>query len=324
MVQIQIWQSGEKIKGDRFEIIKVLGKGGFGITYLAKDETRQQQVVIKTLNSAQQGESNFESIQEKFINEGMALRSFEHPYIVKSYEMVLVDSLWGLVMEYIPGKDLYEYVLEQGRLDEAEALGYIDQIAQALDFVHQKKFFHRDVKPHNIMLRQQQQEAVLIDFGTAKEYAEQQTIYLSNSLGTELYKPIEQYEQSGRFGPYTDIYALAVTLYHLVSGNAPGSGSPLYTPRARKEALNRGFGASLDEHLWGELVEVGVSDRTRLAIQAGMQIEPSQRPQNMTEFRELLGLVKSVITIPNSTKPNINPTKSSCSQKVCRSRSKVL
>jgi serine/threonine protein kinase len=287
---IQIWQPGDKIKNDRFEILKQLGKGGFGITYLAEDTVKKQQIVIKTLNANQQGEADFAQKQENFVKEGFTLRTFNHPHIVKVYEPIQIGDLWGLVMEYIPGQDLADYIIANGRLGEAEALLYIDQIAQALDCVHQQKFFHRDVKPHNIMLRQDRGEAVLIDFGIAKEFVDLETIYLSNSLGTELYKPIEQYEKRGQFGAYTDIYALAVTLYHLLTGAAPGGGSPLYTSKARKDAQDKGWGDKLDEHLWGELAKAGISESTQTAIKAGMTIEPSQRPQSIAEFRKLLGL----------------------------------
>jgi tetratricopeptide (TPR) repeat protein len=290
---IQIWQPGDKIKNDRFHILKQLGIGGFGITYLAEDTNKKQQIVIKTLNANQQSQADFAQKQENFVKEGFTLKTFNHPHIVKVHEPIQIGDLWGLVMEYIPGQDLADYIITNGRLSEAEALKYIDQIAQALDCVHQQKFFHRDVKPHNIMLRQDRGEAVLIDFGIAKEFVDLETIYLSNSLGTELYKPIEQYEKRGRFGAYTDIYALAVTLYHLLTGAAPGGGSPLYTSKARKDAQDKGWGANLDEHLWGELAQAGVSESTQAAIKAGMEIDPSQRPQTMTLFRDLLwGLVK--------------------------------
>ena len=294
---IQIWQPGDKIKNDRFKILKQLGKGGFGITYLAEDTVKKQQIVIKTLNANQQGEADFVQKQGNFVNEGFMLKTFNHPHIVKVYEMIQVGDLSGLVMEYIPGQDLADYIIANDKkpLGEAEALNYIDQIAQALDCVHQQKFFHRDVKPHNIMLRQNRGEAVLIDFGIAKEFVDLETIYLSNSLGTEFYKPIEQYEKRGQFGAYTDIYALAVTLYHLLTGAAPGGGSPLYTSKSRKDAQDKGWGDKLDEHLWAELAKAEVSERTQSAIKAGMAIEPSQRPQNMTEFRQLLDLLQKQV-----------------------------
>jgi eukaryotic-like serine/threonine-protein kinase len=175
---IQIWQPGDKIKNDRFEIIQRLGKGGFGITYLAEDTIKKQQIVIKTLNANQQSEVDFAQKQENFVKEGFTLRTFNHPHIVKVYEPIQIDNLWGLVMEYIPGQDLADYIITHGRLGEAEALNCIDQIAQALDHVHQKKFFHRDVHPGNIVLRQDRNEAVLIDFGIAKEFIDLTTIYV--------------------------------------------------------------------------------------------------------------------------------------------------
>jgi formylglycine-generating enzyme required for sulfatase activity len=295
-MQIQIWEPGDKIKKNRFEIIKELGRGGFGITYLAEDIEKGQRIVIKTLNAAKQSEPDFTDTQERFMREGFTLKAFDHTHIVKVYEPIHVDLLWGLVMEYVPGQDLGKYTRAKGSLSEPEAIGYIDQIAQALDYVHHKNFFHRDVKPDNIMLREGQREAVLIDFGLAREYLEEQTIYLSNTLGTELYKPIEQYQKRGRFGPYTDVYALTVTLYCLLTGSPPGGGgreSISYTSIVRKKNHDMGVGEERDKPLWRELVRAGVSERTQKAIKLGMQVEPNQRPQTMTKFRELLGLVNS-------------------------------
>ena len=283
---IQIWQEGDKIKNDRFYIIKQLGTGGFGITYLAEDTIKKQQIVIKTLNANQQSQADFAQKQENFVREGFTLTKFNHSHIVKVYEPIQIGDLWGLVMEYIPGQDLADYIIANGRLGEAEALKYIDQIAQALDCVHQQKFFHRDVKPHNIMLRQDRGEAVLIDFGLAKEFVDLKSIDLTNAHGTPIYKPIEQYERRGKFGPYTDIYALAVTLYHLLTGSAP---SPIYASKLRKDAWDKGSGANLDKYLWEELARTWVSKSTQAAIKAEIEIEPSQRPQNITAFCKLLG-----------------------------------
>jgi formylglycine-generating enzyme required for sulfatase activity len=293
---IQIWQPGDKIKDDRFHILKQLGKGGFGITYLAQDTLKDRQIVIKTLNADQQLATNFANVQEKFVQEGFLLKGFSHDHIVEVHEPVQIGGLWGLVMEYISGQDLHEYVKVKGALNESEALGYIDQVALALDYIHQKSFFHRDVKPENIMLRPKQQEAVLIDFGIAREFVELQTMYMSNTFGTQLYKPVEQYKKQGRFGAYTDIYALAVTLYHLLTGAPPGGGgmdSISYISIARQKNHERGMGAECDRELWQELEKRGVSDQTLVAIKAGMQVEPENRPQTITEFRQLLGLMRT-------------------------------
>jgi formylglycine-generating enzyme required for sulfatase activity len=299
-METQTWRKGDIVGNGRFEILQELGAGGFGITYLAYDQVKKQQIAIKTLNSNQQREGDFAVRQKKFEDEGFTLRGFRHPHIVRVYEKVEINGLLGFTMEYIPGQDLAKYVKAKGRLSEAESLRYIDQISLALDYVHQDTFLHRDVNPRNIMLRQDRPEAVLIDFGLAREFAELEPIYLSNTNGSELYKPVEQYEKRGVFGPSTDIYALAVTLYYLLNGAPLGSGKNwiAFTSISRKVNYERGLGVKCDRELWAELINVKVSARTLAAIQAGMAIEPEDRPKNMTEFRELLGLLPAATSLP--------------------------
>jgi eukaryotic-like serine/threonine-protein kinase len=288
---IQIWQPGDKIKDGRFEIIEKLKVGGFGIIYLAEDKKKNERVVIKTLNAHLQNQPNFKEEQEKFIDEGIKHRGFKHPHIVKIYERIRIGELSGFSMEYIPGQDLYNYVKEHGRLREEIALLYIDQIAQALDSIHQESTIHRDVHPGNIMKRQDLDRTVLIDFGIAKEFFDQ-TFSVSNNHGMEFYKPIEQYEKSGRFGAYTDIYSLSATLYYLLAGVTLGYSANGCKSIMRKNFRDRGEGESIERVLWGAFVDIGVSEKTQAAIKAGMGIEPSERPQSITEFRTLLGLVK--------------------------------
>jgi formylglycine-generating enzyme required for sulfatase activity/serine/threonine protein kinase len=296
-METQIWRKGDVVGEGRFEILKQLGRGGFGVTYLAYDNAKRRQIAIKTVNSDQQEKADFIKIQEKLWDEGFTLRGFPHRHIVRVYENVIIDGLLGFVMEYVLGQDLEKYVEAKGRLLEPEALRYIDQISQALNFVHQDKIFHRDVNPRNIMLRQDSQEAVLIDFGLAREFVELEPIYLSNTHGSELYKPVEQYKKSGVFGPPSDIYALTVTLYYLLNGGRLGKGKSdwtAYMSISRKRNYESGKGEEADRALWAELSKVEVSARTLAAIQAGMAIEPEDRPKNMTEFRELLGFQPAV------------------------------
>jgi serine/threonine protein kinase len=299
-METQTWRKGDIVGDGRFEILQELGAGGFGITYLAQDHVKKQRIAIKTLNSNQQREKDFAVRQKKFESEGFTLRGFRHPHIVRVYEKVEINGLLGFVMEYISGQDLAKYVRAKGRLSEKESLLYIDQISLALDYVHQDTFLHRDVNPRNIMLREDRREAVLIDFGLAREFAELEPIYLSNTDGSELYKPVEQYEKRGVFGPPTDIYALAVTLYFLLNGAPLGNGKNwiAFTSIARKMNYGGGKGKESDRELWAELINVGVSARTLAAIQAGMAIEPEDRPKNITEFRELLGLLPAATPLP--------------------------
>jgi formylglycine-generating enzyme required for sulfatase activity/predicted Ser/Thr protein kinase len=302
---IGMWQVNQTIKDDRFLIQAILGSGGFGVAYRAEDRKERRQVVIKTLNQRQQNQADFAEQQEKFMNEAMKLKGFAHPNIVKVYEVILVEGLWGMVMEYIDGQELAEYVEEKGKLTESQALKYIKQVGEALIYIHEKGFLHRDIKPHNIMLRAGSQEAVLIDFGLAREYIDGKTLSMTNFI-TPAYAPIEQYDRHGHFGAYTDIYALAVTLYHLVTGERP-----IFLAQGRLEAQNRG--ESVDRFLWDKIPK-GITNRTKQGIIQGMAVLPEERPQTMGDLFQILGLgAQPVIILPNpplvtfKPKPPITP-----------------
>jgi serine/threonine protein kinase len=275
-----IWKRDETIQNGRFLIKKRLGEGGFGITYLAEEPATGKQVVIKTLNANRQNAENFKDIQVKFVNEALTLTGLRHPQIVRVKEMIQEDDLWGMVMEYIEGMELSDLVLDRGQLNEAEALGYIDKIAQALDYVHQQGILHRDVKPNNIMLRTGNQDVILIDFGLARDFIDGKTLSMTNFV-THGYAPPEQYQERGRFAAYSDVYALAATIYHLLTGQPPIPAN-----------IRQSYNTDLPEP---KKYNLAVSDRVNHAIMQGLSIDHNQRPQNMTEFRELLGLViKSV------------------------------
>ena len=217
---MQFWTPNQQLQNGKFTIQEVLGGGGYGVTYSALDASRNQTVAIKTLNPIHQSQADFEQQQVKFREEADRLAKCSHPHIVKIHGVIKEGGLSGMVMEYIRGQDLAQYIKEYDKLPEEEALKYIQQIGSALEYMHQQGTLHRDVKPENIMLRDGKQEAVLIDFGLAREFNPSKTRSMTNSR-TEGYAPIEQYEKRGRFGAYTDVYALAATLYHVVTGEKP-------------------------------------------------------------------------------------------------------
>jgi serine/threonine protein kinase len=217
---MQLWRPNQPLQNGRFTIQKVLGSGGFGITYSAVEQRTGKLFVLKTLNHLQQTRADFEEQQVKFVNEALRLAQCSHPHIVKVHEVIKEDELWGMVMEHIDGQDLAAYIDERGRLPEDEALRYINQVGQALEYVHAKGFLHRDIKPNNILLRRGTKEAVLIDFGLAREFNLGKVGSMTNAK-TEGYAPIEQYERRGNFGAYTDVYALAGTLYSLLTAEVP-------------------------------------------------------------------------------------------------------
>ncbi|MFM6203567.1 MAG: serine/threonine protein kinase, partial [Dolichospermum sp.] len=168
------WVSGQQLQDSKYTIEKELGEGGFGITYRARDN-QGNYVVIKTLNDAIQKRADFAKFQQDFLNEAIKLAKCSHPHIVQIYEVIHENDLWCMVMEYIDGEDLGSFVENQGVLSETEALRYIQQIGSALTVVHDNGLLHRDIKPQNIMLRSGKSEAVLIDFGIAREFSQNLT-----------------------------------------------------------------------------------------------------------------------------------------------------
>ncbi|XHR83357.1 MAG: SUMF1/EgtB/PvdO family nonheme iron enzyme [Gloeotrichia echinulata GP01] len=268
---MKLWIPNQHLKNGRFIIQKVLGGGGFGVTYSAIEQRTSKIFVIKTLNHIQQSQADFDERQEKFVNEALVLKGCKHPHIVQVYELIQEDGLWGMVMEYIDGEDLAVYIEQHGQLSEKEALEYIEQIGQALEYVHQQGFLHRDIKPNNILLRRGTKTAVLIDFGLAREFTIGRTASMTNSR-TEGYAPIEQYDRQGKFGAYTDVYALAATLYNLLTARVPiPANYREYAPLQSPKQFNP-----------------QISDRVNDAILKGMALASEDRPQTVREWLELV------------------------------------
>ncbi|NTW18227.1 MAG: protein kinase [Nostocales cyanobacterium W4_Combined_metabat2_030] len=287
-----IWHPGQPINKDRFIIQgKPLGSGGFGITYKALEPKTGKLYAIKTLNQQMQLGDDFADQQVKFINEALKIASFDHKHIVKVHEVIeevkVIEEekfrLVGVVMEYIDGVTLFKYVQNKGQLSESEALLYINQISQALEYIHAKGSLHRDIKPENILLRQNEQEAVLIDFGSTRSMAKKS---MTISL-TEGYAPIEQYRDKGNFGPHTDVYALAATLYYLLTADGLKRDSKSTPAPAYKREQIKTFDFLVKPKVYNQSLSQRVND----AILEGMELEPENRTPTVLKFRENLGLV---------------------------------
>ncbi len=275
-----VWVAGQKLQGDKYTIEKPLGEGGFSITYLARNQN-QQHVVIKTMNDRVQRRPDFAKFQQDFLNEALRLAKCTHPHIVRIEEMIQEGALCCMVMEYIAGEDLASRVMNRGAIPEAEALRYIQQIGEALSVVHGNGLLHRDVKPQNIMLRADRSEAVLIDFGTAREFTPNLN-QTHTALMTNYFAPIEQYDERAPRGAYSDVYALAATLYVLLTGELPilapvrAAGVPLEPPK------------QLNPH---------ISDQVNQAILQGMAFQARERPQSVREWLELLGVKEALVSV---------------------------
>ncbi|MDP5337356.1 MAG: serine/threonine protein kinase, partial [Nodularia sp. (in: cyanobacteria)] len=220
-----VWNPGQQLFGGRYIIEKYLGEGGIGITYLARNQQGKLRV-IKTLrpeilnNPAWITDQN--RLKQEFKEEALRLALCRHPHIVNIENVFNHHDLPCMAMEYIEGEDLSKRISQKGALPEAEALQYMKQIGYALKLVHQKGLLHRDLKPSNIMMRAGKPEAVLIDFGIAKQFIPGAVLQHTESL-TPGYAPPEQYAPIEERGEYIDVYALAATLYSLLTGELPMS-----------------------------------------------------------------------------------------------------
>lgn len=274
-----VWESGNQLQSGKYTIDKELGEGGFGITYLARDHS-DRYFVIKTLNKTLQRRPDFAKFQQDFLNEAIKLAKCTHPHIVRIDEVIQEGALWCMVMEYIDGEDLANLVENQGALSEVNALRYIQQIGEALTVVHNNGLLHRDIKPQNIMLRSGNSQAVLIDFGIAREFTPNLTKTHTQIL-SDGFAPVEQYDKRAKRGAYSDVYALAATLYAILTGEVPTM-SPV-----------RAIGTSLVEP---KKINSSISEKVNKAIIKGMEIKPENRPQSIEEWLALLCFNNDVYT----------------------------
>ncbi|MBD2523443.1 serine/threonine-protein kinase [Nostoc sp. FACHB-133] len=271
-----VWNAGKSLFGGRYIIESQLGEGGIGITYLARNQ-RNQLRVIKTLKEEILNHPAWilhrNKLRQDFRDEAVRLAVCHHPHIVEIETIFDDGNLPCMVMEYIEGEDLGQYLKRVGVLSEAEALLYIRQIGDALTLIHSKGLLHRDLKPRNIMIRIDKSEAVLIDFGIAREFIpnviQRHTVYR-----TPGFAPPEQYESEAPRGEYIDIYALAATLYNLLTGVIPTS------------ADDRRHNINLEPP---QYFNPNISNRVNQAIMCGMDLESTYRPQSVQEWLDLLG-----------------------------------
>ena len=229
------------LQGGKYRIIEKLGQGGFGITYLAENTLLLGKVAIKefffkeycdrddstsrvTIPTSGNREI-VERFKQKFIKEARTIFSLNHPNIVRILDVFEENGTAYYVMDYIEGESLGDMVKRRGAIPEAEALGYVKDAASALEYIHSKNINHLDIKPSNLVLRHDDGKVLVIDFGVAKQY---DAVTSEGTTTTPVgishgYSPAEQYRKNGvqAFSPQSDVYALAATLFKLLTGNTP-------------------------------------------------------------------------------------------------------
>ena len=277
----------------RYIVGRVLGAGGFGITYIGYDLKLDGRVAIKeyypsgaanrsvslTVYPTAEGNGNpFETGKERFLKEARVLSGFiEDSSIVTLRDYFEENGTAYIVMEYLDGEDLSHYAVRHGKFTFDEALDLLEPAMLALDKVHKKGLIHRDISPSNLMVLSDGRIKVL-DFGAARLQSVNGELSLSVMLKPG-YAPIEQYSTHGEQGPWTDVYAMSATFYRLITGKAPTS------------ATDRTCGSAVE---LPSALGVKITPAQEGALMHGLALQSADRTQTMAGLAESLRAKKTV------------------------------
>lgn len=270
-----------------YRIDALLGAGGFGLTYLAHDGNLNTKVAIKEYLPAdfaarsedQSVQPKSASVQEsfawglrRFLDESRTLASFRHPNIVRVMRFFEANRTAYMVMEFIAGKPLNEWVKERSTLDQPGLARIAAPLLDGLEVIHQAGYLHRDIKPQNIFIREDG-APILIDFGSArmKANADQEL----TAIVTPGFAPLEQYHANGKQGPWTDLYSLGGVFYWLVTGQKPVEA----VARVREDAMPSALDTAEPKHYSGGFLT---------AIDWALKPHEQDRPQSVAAWRAAL------------------------------------
>jgi serine/threonine protein kinase len=285
MTNVLALTSGTELVGD-FCIERVLGAGGFGMTYLAREIALNRQVTIKEYfpsDFALRGEgqavvardgdaaADFQWGLDRFIDEAQALAKFDHPNICRVYRYFRANGTAYMVLTFEEGQSLKGWLRWLGRAPRQRELDdVLAPLLDALETVHAADYLHRDIAPDNIIVRKDG-SPVLIDFGSARGEIAARTRTVS-ALVKPGYSPYEQYAESGtRQGPWTDIYALGATLFHAISGKRPAD-APSRVVRDELPSME-------------DVALAAYRPRFLAAVDRALMLDPDSRPQSIASWR---------------------------------------
>jgi hypothetical protein len=284
-----------------FELVGVVGVGGFGIVYLAQDHSLQRRVALKeympsalaarrgvhtVVVKSERHRDTFEAGLKSFINEARLLAQFDHPSLVKVYRFWEANGTAYMVMPFYEGPTLKDHLQQLGAPpDEAWLRRLLSPLTEALDVIHRQHCYHRDIAPDNILLLAGSGRPLLLDFGAARRVIGDMTQALTVILKPG-YAPLEQYAETPhmRQGPWTDVYALAAVVHYAITGKTPPVSvgrivGDSYAPLAASHAgqYSPGFLAAIDH---------------------GLKVKPDERTPSIDALRAELGLEAPATALP--------------------------
>ncbi|NJO77190.1 MAG: protein kinase [Cyanobacteria bacterium RM1_2_2] len=266
---------------DRYRVLQALGQGGFGATFLAKDEALpgSPYCVIKQLRPAASSPHVMQMARDLFEREANTLGKVgNHPQVPRLLDYFEVNNEFYLVQEYISGSTLQQEVKRSGPFSEAGVKQFLSEVLPMLQYIHNQQVIHRDIKPANLIRRLQDRKLVLIDFGAVKDQvnpmragASEQTALTQYAIGTPGYAPPEQMAMRPVYA--SDIYALGVTCLYLLTGRSP---------------KDMDYDPATGEILWRE--QVHISDHFTDVLKKMLEVSVRHRYQNATEVLRALDL----------------------------------
>lgn len=303
-------EEGMTLLDGQFTITSQLSRGGFGITYLAKDNTLDRTVVIKECFPetfcARQGatvrvrsssnEGQYRSIVEMFMREARAIAKMRHPAIVGVHRVFEDNRTAYMALDMIDGRDLLEIIHDDDRnLTPHQIKDILIKVLDAVALIHSEDLLHRDISPDNILVNKWG-DPVLIDFGAAREEASKNTRIMSSVLVVkDGYSPQEFYFAGSTQNPSSDLYALGATFYHLITGEAP----PNSQTRVAEVAVKNG---DPYEPLVGRFPDY--EESFLQGIDKAMQLAASDRHQSAGEWMEMIDPLKRSSEVYN--RPAVN------------------
>ncbi len=279
--QIKQLTAGTTLCDGKYVIEKVIGEGGFGITYFARHTLLNHAFAIKeffvsggcvrnthhhTISLQDLSQEDFDKYRRRFVDEAKTLINLDHPGVVKVVDIFEENNTSYIVMPFVEGETLQHMVDTRGKLPYDIAVNYIAQLAEAVAYIHEKHILHRDIKPENLIITPQN-KVVLIDFGSAREFVNDE-VQRHTAILTQGYAPPEQYASQSKKGNYTDIYAMGAVFYFAVTGQKP------------IDSASRSIEKLVPPI---ELVPDLPKDANRTIMKA-MELKPEDRHQTVNEF----------------------------------------
>lgn len=263
--------------GKRYEIVELIGRGGMAYVYKARDLKLNRYVAVKVLREEY---TENEQFIKKFDRESQAVACLSHPNIVGVYDVGVQDNIYYIIMEYVDGITLKQYLMRKGRLDYTEATRFVMDISNALRCAHENKIIHRDIKPHNILLTRDLVPKVA-DFGIARAITSSTVTMTNQTMGSVHYISPEQ-AKGGFVDERSDLYSLGILYYELLTGKLPFD---------EENTVTIAIKHIQEEIVPPKLLEPKIPERVNQIVVKLTQKKPDERYQNTDELTEDLEAV---------------------------------